>query len=379
MRRLFLILYFTGMSLSLMGWTQPQQTRTIRVGVYENAPKIYTAEDGTVSGFWPELIQDIAQEEGWKIVWVHGTWVDCLSKLEINEIDIMPDVAWSEARSQIYAFNDETALVGWTTLYVPRGSKIETILDLEGKTIAGLAGSVNLNGPDGIKDLTTKFGIHSTFIEKSSYPQVFQALQNKKVDAGITNNFYGNLNEQNYDVVRTPIIFQPSDIRFAFTKDAQLTPYLIETIDARLKALKADPGSVYYQALDQYLGDKTAKTFIEIIPPWVNTLVLSGGGMILFLLAVSFISRRQARRQTAELRASEFRNRALLENIPDLIFRISREGVFLDYHAAAEDRLYVPPEEFLGRNVGDVLPPELAQATLDRAKQSHPKRRNSNI
>jgi PAS domain S-box-containing protein len=370
LRRILLILCFVFLSLSQMGWTQRPATHTIRVGVYENAPKVYTAADGTVSGFWPELINNIAQKEGWEIIWVHGTWEECLKRVETNEIDMMPDVAWSQARSQTFGFSNETALIGWSRLYVPKGSKIETILDLEGKTIAGLAGSVNLYGPEGIQDLTTKFGVHSTFVEKNSYIEVFNALDNKEVDAGITNNFFGNLNEQNYAVARTPIIFQPSYIRFAFTKNANLTPYLIETIDSDLKALKADPGSVYYRLLDQYLGEKVQKNFIEIIPPWVNNLALVGGGIILFLLAVSLLSRAQVRRQTAELRASESRNRALLENIPDLIFRMSGEGVYLDYHAAVENRLYVPSEEFLGKNVVDVLPSELAQATVAKVKRS---------
>ena len=106
MRRILLILCGVFISFSLTGWIQGQQTRTFRVGVYENAPKIYSDNNGTVSGFWPELINAIAQKEGWKIIWVHGTWEECLQRLETNEIDIMPDVAWSEARGQIYAFNN---------------------------------------------------------------------------------------------------------------------------------------------------------------------------------------------------------------------------------------------------------------------------------
>ncbi|MEA3350160.1 MAG: GAF domain-containing protein, partial [Chloroflexota bacterium] len=64
---------------------------TSRVGVYENAPKIYTAEDGTVSGFWPDLIRHIAAEEGWEIEWVPGTWTQGLKQLENNQIETIPD------------------------------------------------------------------------------------------------------------------------------------------------------------------------------------------------------------------------------------------------------------------------------------------------
>jgi PAS domain S-box-containing protein len=370
MRQKFFFLTIAFISLSLMGWTQRQQTHTIRVGVYENPPKIYTDNNGAVSGFWPELIRSIAQKEGWEIVWVHGTWEESIKKLETNEIDIMPDTGWTEERSKKFAFSNETVLTSWARLYVPRGSSIETILDLEGKKIAGLNGSLNFDGPEGIKELAAHFNIHCTFIGMNSYTDVFNALKSKEVDAGITNKDFGDLNENNYNVIRTPIIIQPTSIRFAFSKNADLTPYLIETIDSDLKALKTDRNSIYFQALDRYMGGNLQKTFIEIIPSWVYELLLFGGGTILFLMVVYIVARRQISRQTAELRTSEARNRVLIENNPDLIFRLSGDGIFLDYHSASENSFYTPPEEFMGENVRDLLPPDLAQATLEKARKA---------
>ncbi len=63
-------------------------------------------------------------------------------------------------------------------------------------------------------------------------------------------------------------------------------------------------------------------------------------------------------RERAEhaLRASEARNRALLESFPDLIFVVDSRGVFHDCHAPAPELLLVPREEFLGRRLEDVLP-----------------------
>ena len=70
---------------------------TVRVGIYENNPKIFTDNNGNASGFWPEIIKEIASKEGWQIQYVHGTWSECLQKLGNNEIDLMPDVAYTEA------------------------------------------------------------------------------------------------------------------------------------------------------------------------------------------------------------------------------------------------------------------------------------------
>ena len=61
------------------------------------------------------------------------------------------------------------------------------------------------------------------------------------------------------------------------------------------------------------------------------------------------------------LRQAEERDRAILKAIPDLMFIQTREGVFLDYHAKDQTNLFAPPEVFLGKNMRDVLPPELAE------------------
>jgi PAS domain S-box-containing protein len=88
-----------------------------------------------------------------------------------------------------------------------------------------------------------------------------------------------------------------------------------------------------------------------------------------FLLGWLLITR--ARRRQAEVergrlaearKQSEERSRAILEAIPDLMFLLTPDGVFLDYHAKDRRDLLVPPEEFLGKNMRDVLPPTLAEA-----------------
>lgn len=65
-------------------------------------------------------------------------------------------------------------------------------------------------------------------------------------------------------------------------------------------------------------------------------------------------------RRESALQASEARNRALLTAIPDAMFLLTRDGIYLDYHAKSPDLLLIPPEQFLGKNVSDVMPPELA-------------------
>jgi PAS domain S-box-containing protein len=57
---------------------------------------------------------------------------------------------------------------------------------------------------------------------------------------------------------------------------------------------------------------------------------------------------------------------AVFHALPDLYFRMDGDGTILDYRAGTRDHLYVPPEEFEGRRMQEVLPPE-AGAILDGA------------
>jgi PAS domain S-box-containing protein len=56
------------------------------------------------------------------------------------------------------------------------------------------------------------------------------------------------------------------------------------------------------------------------------------------------------------LRKTEARNEALVNALPDMIFRLSRDGVYLDYHAKDRSVLIAQPQDFLGKKVWDFFP-----------------------
>jgi PAS domain S-box-containing protein len=76
------------------------------------------------------------------------------------------------------------------------------------------------------------------------------------------------------------------------------------------------------------------------------------------------------------LRTSNERHRAVLEAIPDLIFIQDNQGKYVDYNAKDRSMLAAPPEWFLGRNMSEVLPPEVVsrvKAPFDRVvREGHP-------
>jgi signal transduction histidine kinase len=274
-------------------------TQTVRVGIYENNPKIFTDDKGNPSGFWPDIINYIATEEGWNIQYVNGSWSECLEKLKSNEIDMMPDVAYTEERAANYEFSRETVYTSWTQVYTRSGAKIQSVIDLEGKNVSVLKGSVNVEGPDGIKALARAFNITCTFNEADSYNAVFDLVKSGKSDAGVASKDFGYRNLYDYNLIETPIIFQPARIYFAFPKNAVLNRDLIERVDFQVEKLKKDSNSVYYKSLNKWLAPQSGTG--SFIPVWMIWTLIGILALALLFGAGIFIFRAQVQSRTKEL------------------------------------------------------------------------------
>ena len=75
----------------------------------------------------------------------------------------------------------------------------------------------------------------------------------------------------------------------------------------------------------------------------------------------------------AALRRSELRMRALLDAIPDMIFEFKRDGTILQFISSATNRPLLPPEQFLGKTIHEVLPASVVNQTtfaIERALDS---------
>ncbi|MBN1241093.1 MAG: transporter substrate-binding domain-containing protein [Spirochaetales bacterium] len=95
--------------------------------------------------------------------------------------------------------------------------------------------------------------------------------------------------------------------------------------------------------------------------------------LALLLGVVAAVLRRRVARATeelmgkiAELEASENRNRAFIEALPDLFFTFDRDGRYLDYRTSSPELLALPPEAMIGRLISDMpFPPAVASLYLE--------------
>ena len=87
-------------------------------------------------------------------------------------------------------------------------------------------------------------------------------------------------------------------------------------------------------------------------------------GFVVFLL--SLLVRDLIKRDAVEqaLRASQAKQQAMLDALPDLMFEMGVDGRYYDYHSPRSDLLAAPPEVFLGKTAHDILPTEGAKIAM---------------
>lgn len=335
----------------------------IRVGVFDNYPKVYVNDDNIAAGIFPEILELIGKDENWTIDYIHGTWDEGLTRLENAEIDIMVSVSFSEDREKIYDFTQQSVIITWGCVYTTNRLMVNSILDLEGKKVAVVKNSIFTNGEDGIYNLVERFGVNCSFVEVDDYHQVFDLIQKRDVDAGITNRQFGQAFRGQYGVKESNYIFFPTQLKYAFPKDSPLSKVLIPIIDDDLAALKQDMGSSYYSILTKYnLYPKKG------IPQWLNNLIIVMICLILFFFIIFLILKWQIKQQTkileqtnADLKAeitehqktyeqlmlSRETYRSLVENIPGMVYMydIDEDGTRIPIIRTSRN------EEFMGKEL----------------------------
>ena len=77
----------------------------------------------------------------------------------------------------------------------------------------------------------------------------------------------------------------------------------------------------------------------------------------------------ESERRHAALAKAQARNRALLDALPDLMFRMTRDGVYLEFKGPAED-LAVPPDQLIGSWATDILPKDVADPLVEGIRRA---------
>ncbi len=352
--------------VSSQAWAQTEP-RFVRVGIYDNPPKIFRSAEGQATGVYGDILNYVAQQENWQINYVPGTFEDGLNRLISGEIDLMVDAAVSEERAGIYDFTKQTVLSSWGVVYVARNSDIDSVTDLDGKRVAILKSSVYADGPEGFYRYIKTFGLEVNFFELEEYSDVFSLLVKGEVDAAIVSRISGQIAEAQYPSVKaTDIIFSPTELRFALPKGDLDNPYLIDRLDYWVSRLKSGHEGVYQEILKRH-GLLPMTSRVEVVPGWVlpaSIVVL----IILVIAGILLIVFRRAR--SAALRRLGEQERYLskvVDNVPVVLASFDHNGVITLAVGKALPDFIAEPGKLIGTSIFQLFKdqPEIIQNAHD--------------
>ncbi|MFO7948938.1 MAG: PAS domain S-box protein [Candidatus Fermentibacteraceae bacterium] len=297
-------------ALAALTLSFPLSAERVEVGMYQTPPLLFRDSTGTPSGLYPDLLREIAAREDWQVEWVDASWPELRSMLGRGELDLLPAIAYTEERDSLYDFNGETVLSNWAVVFGRPGTSIESIIDLDGKAMAVLESDVYYTR---FRDLAESFDIECDYVESPTYDSVMLALDRGRAEAALVPRLYAAREEDRFDVSRTPILCCPIELLFAVPPGENA--HLIAALDRHLRAFREDPGSVYHESLNRWLGSTPESS------PGVWLWWLLGGlatAAAVFLVLV-LVTRRKVRAATAELRESNAQMQAILDGSPDVI------------------------------------------------------------
>ena len=369
--RYFFVCFLMGTAL----FAAPADARTVRLGVYNFMPLIGTGDTGGGEGLYVDVFKHVADQEGWTVEVVPGSWNENLIRLAAGDIDILASIAHSPERVEKFAFTDTFLFMDWGIVYQRPEGKIATVLDLDGKRVAALKGSIYTKG---FRTLVDQFGIHVEIVEKDEYAAVFEAVVSGEVDAGINAKLYGALLESDYAVERTQIFFSPVKIRYAARLGGAVD--VLESLDHRLTAMKADPASYYHERVRHWLSAHVDE--VAVLPAWLPGALVLLAALIGGLLLFSWLLRKKVDERTADLtreisererveealRESDQRLRAIFDNTPVCLNLKDTQGRYVLVNKPYEDWLGRPAKEILGRTSAEIIGDATRVATLSDAE-----------
>lgn len=338
----------------------------VKIGTFNNPPIVFEDVDGQIQGLAIDIVNAVAKQENWQVEYVHNPWATAYQQLEQNEIDLLVGIAFSSDRAEQFQFTSETLLSNWGKIYSSKEANITRLLDLEGKRIALMQQSIHSRK---LKELLAKFTIDFVEIPAQDYLDTLKLVNAGQADAAVVNRVFSILNAPAFEnLIETPILFNPVEVRFAAPKKAQHD--FIGQIDAFLKSAKANPTSIYHESVNQWLDiQREART-----PLWVKVSLSAIFAGLVLTIGFILLLRRQVRVRTQALAQSEEKYHSLFNDASDMIHIVDGNGIILDCNQSECDTLEYTQDELLGKKLLDIIAPEyqsITQEAFSKVRKGH--------
>ena len=296
LNRVFILAFLTLVSITT-------SATTLKVGIYQNSPKVFIDSDGKPKGMLIDIVEEIARREGWELSYIPGTWNDNIKRLDNAEIDVLLDLSYSADRANRFTLNKIFVIDDWLEVYIPTGTQLKSIRDLKHKKVGVLMGSIQEHFI--LHELNNNLKHTIKTVPYPDYTNAVKSLEKGFVDALLTSRFFFLSKDKTKDIWSSSIILRPSYTFFAFPKNQDKK--IVHAFDKHLIDLKNDPESVYYKSFKNWIKHNPNSNHATIAK-WGLTISIFIILLIFFFLGV-LRSKVKQRTEKLEKRNKEFKQK----------------------------------------------------------------------
>lgn len=232
-----------------------QQVKTVRVGWLVNNKGFQEGTPGErLSGWGYDYLQTLSYyTPGWQYEYVSGTFTELLDMLETGEIDLMPNISYSEERAQKLLFSSNPE--GAERYYIYAKPDRDDLAKGDPQALQGLTIGCNPGAMQTFvgQQWLANEGITCTYKEVSTGNALFDALADGEVDAVIMNDtisspdaspmFYVGSSDYYFAVPKSrPDLM--NDINAAMTAIARVNPRYNDEVKANYSAQNSGSSSL---------------------------------------------------------------------------------------------------------------------------------------
>ena len=333
----FALLFLTPASL----WAAPL---TLRMGLEQNPPLSGVSPAGKPEGLFVDLMDAVARQQGWRIDYFSCTLDNCLDMLANHRIDLMAPLAWTPERAKRFRFSRDEVVSNWGVIYGPPNNRINSFLDLQGRTIGVVPDDIHYLK---LRELLDKFGVTVVYRSYPTFDAAFAALQRGEVNAAAVGRFFAMQRAHNYRVEATPIIFNPIHVHLAMAPG--LAPQVVAAINQGITLQKTTPNSAFHQSVQRWLHHRTPVT----LPLWLEMVIGTALVLLITMIITNRLLRRAVARQTATLAASQQLFRSIFNSTFHLQGLLATDGTLLQANRASLAFIGVEEQEVVGKKFWD--------------------------
>jgi len=273
---ILLLLWMTSSSVLL-------SAKIIRVGYFNKKPISFRNKDGDAVGLAIDILKDIALKNSWELKFVSGTFSTILNMLVAGKIDLMVPIGYTKERDKKIDYTSPPFFESWGCLFVKRGGKISSILDVKGKNIAYISKSMFYAK---FRKLIAGFGINCKFIEVPNYDTLLRGVAEGRFAGGIG----GRLGLVGFDKalakkIDGSIVFSPFSLHLAVANADPLN--LLSAINLYIATGKDVPKSAFSKHKDFWFSGSGESGSSFVFPFLFGSFILLFFGY--FLLRIPFV------------------------------------------------------------------------------------------